>query len=214
MHAPSHPNQRELQHEQLVEWLTSEDARSAARAECGRLGLGASGADDLLQGVYLAVSARVPVDDVVPYARRALRNLAIDTAGSMSRFDRRPSEELVEEPPPDAPDPLERADADLLAALQLRLVDRLTLERADRASAALALATLEVLDLDPHPCAPTPAAGPGSARAWAALHTSGFDDFPAGGAPEPPAARKRRERAIERARALLASLYRSIEETS
>ncbi len=72
--------------EQVAAWVSSADARSAARSELGRVGFPdpALGADDLLQAVAVRALARLasgPLDDpdrVVPYLRRSLRNAAID----------------------------------------------------------------------------------------------------------------------------------------
>lgn len=201
----------------LLKWLNGPDGRGRARYWARRYGIADAG-DDVLQDALLrALRSEVDGNEVDPaaFGTTLIKRAAIDILRATSR-----RAELVrlydEDDDPEAK--LDRLDdgpgpEDLIADAAAHDSLRAAVFNADRAaardvSAALGLLTL-TLDTSLGPAAaPQPLAGatPHQARAWVALHYAGQSEcFPSAGGSEDNAMRKRRERAITRATALLAS---------
>ena len=206
------------EHDPLLHWLNGPDGRGRARYWARRYGIPDAG-DDVLQDALLrALRSEVDGNDVdlAAFGTTLIKRAAIDILRATSR---RP--ELVrlygEDDDPDAK--LDQPDVgvgpegvvvDEAAAFDSLRAIVFTAERAAPrdVSAALALLTLTADPSLGPASAPQPAAGAiaATARAWVALHYSGQSEcFPSNREPDGAAMRKRRERAIARATALLAS---------
>ena len=202
----------------LFDWLTGPDGRARARYWARRYGIADAG-DDVQQDALLrALRSGVDGNDVDPaaFGTTLIKRAAIDILRATSR-----QAELVRLYDEDDVDPDAKLDhlddgpgpEDLIVDDAAHDALRAVVFNAERAaprdvSAALALLTL-TLDTSLGPAsAPQPVAGatPATARGWVALHYSGQAEcFPSAGESEDNAMRKRRERAIKRATALLAT---------
>jgi hypothetical protein len=201
----------------LFKWLNGPDGRGRARYWARRYGIAEAG-DDVLQDALLrALRSAVDRNDVDPaaFGTTLIKRTAIDLLRATSRraqlvrlYDEDDDPDAKLDQLDDGPGP-EDLIIDDAAHDSLRAV----VFNAERAaprdvSAALAFLTL-ITDPSLGPAsAPQPVAGatPATARGWVALHYSGQSEcFPSAGESEDNAMRKRRERAIKRATALLAS---------
>ena len=203
----------------LLEWLNGPEGHGRARYWARRYGI-PDAVDDVLQDALMrALRSDVDPDEVEPaaFGTTLIKRAAIDLLRATSR---RP--ELVrvyEEDDNDDPD-AKLDHLDDAPGPEALIVDdagfdllRAGVFNAERAaprdvSAALALLTLTVDPSLGPASAPQPLAGatPETARGWVAIHYSGQSEcFPKPGESEDNAMRKRRERAIKLATALLAS---------
>ena len=204
----------------MVRYLTSADARAAARAELRRRGLDVVDADDLVHDVALRVLRADLPDDLanpIAYVRRALTHRAADLLrGERVRIDHvatwMPAHDdegavdpLVAAVEPDAVDPsVEAATGAVEDALRRALHLRLGLARTKVWAVAAALTTLTlrvhrdvaVPDDAPHPGSGSPA----QADRWVALWLAGegavFPDDDLGRI-DSPALRKARSRRLQ-----------------
>jgi DNA-directed RNA polymerase specialized sigma24 family protein len=208
--------------EQVAEWISSPEARKAARSELGRVGFPdpALGADDLLQVVAMRVLARLatrPLDDpggVVAYLRASLRNAALDAyrSGRARRVGPLLGPDDEDEAAHDPPDPRIEVPGDLEGRaddVRSHLLDGALADPPRVLSGAL---TVVALAADPRLLDVVRSVGPegGSPRnrlLWAAVAYSGRpDDLPGFGRPDDPARRQRRSRAMA---AIDAALHRA-----
>lgn len=195
----------------LLRWLNGPSGRSAARYWARRYGIGDAG-DDVAQEALLRALRRTgdDVDDPAAFGTTLIKRTAIDLLRATSR--RAQLVRLYDEDDDDPDAKLARADdgpgpEDLFADDAARAVVFSAAAPPRDVSAALALLTLTVDPSLGPAAAPQPAAGatPTAARGWVALHYSGQRDcFPSHGKPDGATMRKRRERAIARATALIA----------
>ena len=220
-------DRRAGQLEALTAWIASPDARAAARSELATVGLRGSGlADELLADVWMRVVERIRRDALadradggdptIAYARRSLRNAALDllrvpAVTSLDELLAGGWEPGVDEGPGDpaehvddeAPAPVASAPAlvdDVRLGLFARLPDRYV--AADRRRRA-GLGHPRRRPGDRRPRRAGAQASPGWVRRhlWAGLAYAGQDRCFV--QPETGAVRERRSRAVQRVEALV-----------
>lgn len=222
-------DRRAGQLEALTAWIASPDARAAARSELATVGLRGSGlADELLSDVWMRVVGRIRRealadrpdggDPTIAYARRSLRNAALDllrvpAVTSLDELLAGGWEPGVDDGPGDPAEPVDDEVPEPVASvpglvddvrlgLFARLPDRYV--AAWTVAAGLASVTLGADQATAAPDVPTPAqASSGWVRRhlWAGLAYAGQDRCFV--QPETGAVRERRSRAVQRVEALV-----------
>jgi hypothetical protein len=208
----------------LEQWVGSDDARKTAKRLLYGRGIVGVDVADLLQQTYMRVCARIqkygpiPIDQgksIAAYAATALRNIAADMSRGRNRADQT-DPQLIENIPDLRGIDAEAfvvdriADADLLDSLRTCLLTGIEREVWPE-SAALAFVTLAIDVERNDELGPRPEAGEeGLWRYWTSLWLAGCADVLPDRTEEngdPPAKRKRRQRAIEKMTARLLAAY-------
>ena len=199
--------------ELVGEWITSSDARAAARFELRRIGFPdpALGADDLLGDVAARVLARLadggPVDPdrIVGYLRASLRNAALDVVRSARARRVGPllgPDDEGDGAAHDPPDPRTEVPSDVGGRaddVRMHLLQGALADPPWVLSGALTFVALaaEPALLDVARSVQPDGGSPRSRLLWTALSYSGRrDDLPGLGRPDDPACRKRRSRTM------------------
>lgn len=200
----------------LLEWLNGPHGRQRARYWARRYGIAEAGEDVAQDALLRALRSGVDGNEVDPaaFGTTLIKRAAIDILRATAR---RAEPAWLRDEDDDPDDAVDSADTsplpeDLIVDDAANDTTRAVVFSADGAaprdvSAALALLTLTVDPSLGPASAPQPAGGatPAMARGWVALHYSGqWECFPSATSPDGAAMRKRRERAISRATALIA----------
>lgn len=209
------------QFDAIVAWLSGPDAKAAAKAEVSRLRLPTHLSDDLLQetacGVwrtFAAGSEPYPDFDAAAYARRSLRNAALnmlrtEIVGPMADIEIGSGNGTLD--PADEADLAEDiatalASAESEAAAQRTIFAQIGSDPSTGSAALTSLVLFLHPQVTPAPETPVPESGHTTDPAfWAGLWYAGRADCFAGRSGEDtPTIRRRRARAVQRIRRLLA----------
>ena len=201
-------------HAAMLAWLSSDDARSAARADLRRHGLDRYEPEDLLHDVAVRLlRATLPevVANPVAYARRAVQLRSTD----LLRGDRLRAAEPLDDLPVEPAGDREDLDDVVVAASTEDAIRRALHAALVRTKAWAVAAALGTLTLRLHPDVQVPPAAPrpeadtadgDKADRWAALWLAGETDAFADGA----AARQARSRKLREVERLLRTVAASV----